>query len=47
MLELCAQLTTGSADAFSPTDDPSSCQYCVYKTACAARPYPEEERFAR
>ena len=47
MLELCAELTSGSADAFAVTDDPSACQYCVYKTACASRPYPEEERFAR
>lgn len=47
MLELCAELTSGSADVFAVTDDPSACQYCVYKTACASRPYPEEERFAR
>jgi RecB family exonuclease len=47
MLELCAQLTSGAADSFAVTDDPSACGYCVYKTSCAGRPYPEEERFAR
>lgn len=47
MLELCAQLTSGTADVFAVTEDPSACQYCVYKTACSERPYPEEERFAR
>ena len=47
MLELCAELTSGSAQSFAATDDPAACLYCVYKTACAGRPYPEEERFAR
>lgn len=47
MLELCAELTSGNAQTFAPTDDPGACTYCVYQTACAGRPYPEEERFAR
>ena len=47
MLELCAELTSGTTESFKVTDDPSACTYCVYKTACANRPYPEEERFAR
>ncbi len=47
MLELCAELTSGTTARFAVTDDPSACTYCVYKTACANRPYPEEERFAR
>ncbi len=47
MLELCAELTCGTADAFAVADDPAACQYCAYTTACAGRPYPEEERFAR
>lgn len=47
MLELCAELTSGTAESFPVTGDPSACQYCVYKTACVDKPYPEEERFAR
>jgi hypothetical protein len=47
MLELCSQLTSGTTEYFAVADDPAACQYCVYNTACANRPYPEEERFAR
>ena len=47
MVELCAELTSGQTASFPVTDDPAACVYCVYKTACANRPYPEEERFAR
>ncbi len=47
MLEICAELTSGSTSSFPVTDDPAACGYCAYKTACAARPYPEEERFGR
>jgi RecB family exonuclease len=47
MLQLCAELTSGTTAVFPVTDDPAACGYCVYKTACTARPYPEEERFAR
>lgn len=47
MLELCAELTSGATSEFPVTDDPAACLYCVYKTACVNRPYPEEERFAR
>lgn len=47
MLQLCAELTSGTTGTFAVTDDPAACVYCVYKTACANRPYPEEERFAR
>ncbi|HET9097289.1 MAG TPA: PD-(D/E)XK nuclease family protein [Candidatus Baltobacteraceae bacterium] len=47
MLQLCAELTSGTTGTFAVTDDPAACVYCVYNTACANRPYPEEERFAR
>lgn len=47
MLELCAELTSGKTQTFGVAEDPAACQYCVYNTACANRPYPEEERFAR
>lgn len=47
MLQLCAELTSGTTQTFAVTDDPAACVYCVYNTACANRPYPEEERFAR
>ena len=47
MLQLCAELTSGTTHTFAVAGDPAACQYCVYKTACATRPYPEEERFAR
>lgn len=47
MVELCAELTAGTTSAFKVSDDADACVYCVYKTACANRPYPEEERFAR
>jgi RecB family exonuclease len=47
MIELCAELTSGNTQHFPVSDDPSACVYCVYKPACAGRPYPEEERFGR
>jgi hypothetical protein len=47
MLQLCAELTSGTTEHFPVAADPAACQYCVYGTACANRPYPEEERFAR
>jgi RecB family exonuclease len=47
MIELCAELTSGTTQHFPVTEDPSACAYCVYQSACASRPYPEEERFAR
>jgi RecB family exonuclease len=47
MLELCAELTAGQTHTFAPAEDPEACLYCVYKIACAARPYPEQERFGR
>lgn len=47
MLQLCAELTSGTSASFAVAEDPAACTYCVYRTACANRPYPEEERFAR
>lgn len=47
MIELCAELTSGNATAFPVTTDPSACTYCAYAIACAHKPYPAEERFAR
>ena len=47
MLELCGELTSGTTATFPVAEDPAACGYCVYKTACANRPYPEEERFGR
>ncbi len=47
MIQICAQLTSGTASVFAVTEDPAACTYCVYKVSCSTRPYPEEERFAR
>jgi RecB family exonuclease len=47
MIELCRELTSGTLTAFPVSEDPAACTYCAYTTACRARPYPPEERFAR
>jgi CRISPR/Cas system-associated exonuclease Cas4 (RecB family) len=47
MVELCAELTSGTTQTFPVATDPSACTYCNYRISCIARPYPEEVRFAR
>jgi RecB family exonuclease len=47
MIEICRELTSGQSTAFEVTTDPEACRYCSYILACAKRPYPAEERFAR
>lgn len=47
MIELCAELTAGTATAFPVTSDASACTYCAYAIACAYKPYPADLRFAR
>lgn len=47
MIEVCRELTSGALTAFPVADDPAACTYCAYTNACAARPYPVEERFGR
>lgn len=47
MIELCAAVTDGSTASFAVATDPDACTYCAYTLACAARPYPPEQRFAR
>ncbi|MBV8117291.1 MAG: PD-(D/E)XK nuclease family protein, partial [Candidatus Eremiobacteraeota bacterium] len=47
MIELCAELSTGALTAFAVAENPAACAYCAYATACAHRPPPAPERFAR
>jgi RecB family exonuclease len=47
MIEVCRELTSGQTAAFEVATDAEACRYCSYVLACANRPYPAEERFAR
>jgi RecB family exonuclease len=47
MIELSGRLASGSLAAFNVTDDPSACTYCAYAIACARKPPPLPDRFAR
>ena len=47
MIEICAEITGGGLRHFDVTDDPDACRYCAYANACAERPYPTEDHFAR
>lgn len=47
MIELCAELSSGSLRTFAVTDDAAACTYCAYASACARKPPPPPERFAR
>ncbi len=47
MIELCREITEGNAAQFPVAQDATACTYCSYALACADRPYPIEERFAR
>ncbi len=47
MIEICAELTSGTLLRFPVTDDPTACTYCAYKIACVDRPLAQRERFSR
>jgi hypothetical protein len=47
MIELGAELSSGALQHFAVAEDPAACTYCAYATACAHRPPPAPERFAR
>ena len=47
MVELAAELSSGTLARFPATDDPAACRYCAYAAACRERPLALEERFAR
>lgn len=47
MIELSANLSSGTVVHFDPTTDSSSCSYCAYAKACAYKPPAAPERFAR
>ncbi len=47
MIEIGAELSSGSLHDFSVAADPAACEYCAYATACAHRPPAAPERFAR
>ena len=42
-----AELSSGALRKFAVAADPAACEYCAYATACAHRPPPAPERFAR
>jgi RecB family exonuclease len=45
MIELSAELGSGTIRHFKPTEDPTPCEYCAYAIACASKPFPEARRF--
>lgn len=47
MIEKSAELSSGALRRFAVTDDPAACTYCAYAVACAHKPPPAPERFAR
>ena len=47
MIELSSDLASGRSRNFGPTEDPEACTFCAYAAACAQKPPPERERFAR
>ena len=47
MVDLCRELTSGSTTSFAVATDPDACTYCSYTLACANRPHPVEQHFAR
>lgn len=46
MVELSAELASGTIQTFKPTQDPSACTFCAYAVACISKPPPEAQRFA-
>jgi hypothetical protein len=47
MIELSAELASGSVERFAVATDPSACAYCAYAAACSGKPAPAEEKFGR
>ena len=47
MVELGRMLASGTIEHFPPTDDPSSCRYCVYAPSCREKPTDDTMAFAR
>ncbi|MDQ6932795.1 MAG: PD-(D/E)XK nuclease family protein [Candidatus Eremiobacteraeota bacterium] len=47
MVAICKELTQGEVHQFAVTEDPSTCRYCPYVSACIFRPAPAEDNFAR
>lgn len=47
MIELCDEIASGKLARFAVATDPSACTFCAYALACAHKPPPEPERFAR
>jgi RecB family exonuclease len=47
MVELARKLASGTIQHFPPTDDPSSCRYCVYAPSCREKPTDDTMAFAR
>ncbi|MGC1381709.1 MAG: PD-(D/E)XK nuclease family protein [Candidatus Baltobacteraceae bacterium] len=45
MVALSEELARGERRRFEPTDDPSTCTYCAYATACAQKPPTDPQRF--
>ncbi|HMF29171.1 MAG TPA: PD-(D/E)XK nuclease family protein [Candidatus Cybelea sp.] len=46
MIELSAELASGTTRRFETTDDAAACTYCAYALACASKPPSESQRFA-
>ncbi len=47
MVAICKELTQGEVHHFTVTEDPATCRYCPYVSACIFRPAPAEDNFAR
>ncbi|HKE38070.1 MAG TPA: PD-(D/E)XK nuclease family protein, partial [Candidatus Baltobacteraceae bacterium] len=47
MIDVSSDLASGRARNFAATTDPEACAFCAYANACAQKPPPERERFAR
>ncbi len=47
MVEMCREVSAGFLERFDETTDAAACRYCAYEIACAGRPYPLENHFAR
>jgi len=47
MIEICAELTSGTKTSFAVTADADACAYCTYAIACAGKPIPLEDHFSR
>lgn len=47
MIEICAEISSGSLRGFAVAQDASACTYCAYTVACSDRPLVPGERFGR